>query len=467
MRHLLPVGEGKTLDLLNLLLALRDACRRLWAGLSLRMSKLLKAVAMRSDSLSLTARYVFPVEGEPIPNGWISIIDGAISRVGRSHGVRPDFDLGNVAILPGFVNAHTHLDLSKIEPKADRADGSEDEMRWLRRVVEQRRRTMADESRSAVADNIASSLAAGTTAVADISPGGFSWNPIADSPLRGIVFAEVLGLRRMRGIQTNEQAWTWIASLSIGDDEPIRRLRPGLSPHAPYSTAGWIYERASAGNLPLSTHLAEMPEERQLLETLDGPLRDFLKEIGAWDDEWEPLGPSPADYFRRGELRQADWLIAHGTYLRPDEFWGLRPTGGEGDRRVAVAYCPRTHARFGHAPHPYRAMLERGVIVCLGTDGLASSPSLSILDEIRFLHRQDNSLSGSLLLTMATLFGAWAMRIDDVVGSLAPRKRADLAIVALPDREGLDPHQLLLDSDLPVVGTMSDGEFVSGRWTNF
>ena len=102
-------------------------------------------------------------------------------------------------------------------------------------------------------------------------------------------------------------------------------------------------------------------------------------------------------------------------------------------------------------------MLERGVIVCLGTDSLASSPTLGVLDEVRFLHRRDPSLSGPLLLTMATLFGAWALRIDDVAGSLKPGKSADLAVVALPDRDEADPHDLLLDGDGPVVATMFDG----------
>ncbi len=423
---------------------------------------------MRSDSLTLTARYVFPVEGDPIPNGWISVIDGAVSRVGRSNGVRPDFDLGNVAIVPGFVNAHTHLDLTPIEPVADRADGTEDEIAWLKRVVSMRRATMPDQSRAAVIRNISSSLSYGTTSIADITPGGLSWNDVADSPLRGIVFAEILGLRRMRGLETTQHAWDWIASLGLNEGDPPLRLRPGLSPHAPYSTAPWLFERSGAGKLPLSTHFAEMPEERQLLQNRSGPLREFLEEIGAWDPEWEPAGPSPVDYLRLSALRDSDWLIAHGTYFHPDEFWSLRPSasGSESDRRIAVAYCPRTHARFGQAPHPYRALLERGVIVCLGTDGLASSPTLSILDEARFLHRRDRSLSGKLLLTMATLFGAWAMRIDDIVGSIAPRKRADFAIVALPNEENADPYSLLFDHEGPVVGTMSDGQFVSGPWRN-
>ena len=103
------------------------------------------------------------------------------------------------------------------------------------------------------------------------------------------------------------------------------------------------------------------PRSSSCCEHRDGPLRRFLEELGAWDDDWEPIGPRPADYVRRGELRNADWLIAHGTYLDPSDFWQLRPEAAPGGQRVAVAFCPRTHARFGHAPHPYRAMLERGV----------------------------------------------------------------------------------------------------------
>ena len=208
--------------------------------------------------------------------------------------------------------------------------------------------------------NVAACVASGTTGIADITPAGQSWDALSGAPLRGVAYAEVLGLRRMRGIETTQDAWDWISSLDIDDDGPTRRLRPGLSPHAPYSTAGWIYERAAAGKLPLSTHLAEMPEELTLLETRGGPLRDFLEEIGAWDDDWEPLGASPVDYLRRGDLRDSDWLVAHGTYLRPEEFWTLRPNGEDNDKRVAVAFCPRTHARFGQAPHPYRSMLGRG-----------------------------------------------------------------------------------------------------------
>jgi cytosine/adenosine deaminase-related metal-dependent hydrolase len=415
-----------------------------------------------ASSLSLTARYIFPVEGEPIEDGFLAIEDGRISILGPMDGRYPDKDLGNVAILPGFVNAHTHLDLSAIP---NQAPGSvEDELAWLRRVVAERRSTSAESVRATIDQNLEASLAAGTTLLGDITTAGASWKPVAQAPVRAVVFAELIGLERMRGLQSSEEAWDWIAKIKP-EEQVAACARPGLSPHAPYSTSPWLYHKAAQANLPLSTHLAEMPEELELLSTRNGPMRAFLEELGAWDDAWEPIGARPADYVRRHALRQADWVIAHGTYLDPSEFWQFRPEAAPDGQRVAIAYCPRTHARFGHAPHPFRSMLERGIVVCLGTDSLASSPSLSILEEMRFLYRSDPSLRGPLLLTMATLFGAWALRAETVTGSLKVGKSADLAIVALPDRHETDPHRLVLESDLPIVAACFEGRFVNGPWS--
>ena len=420
---------------------------------------------MRRGAISLRARYVFPAEGPPIADGVVAIEGGRVAWVGPARERAADLDLGAVAIIPGLVNAHTHLELSRMPGDDGPPPGrSEDEVEWLRRVTLRR---ISGEWGPSYADNVRRNLRAaidaGTTLVADTTTAGLSWGAIAESPVRGVVFAEVLGLKRHRGLQTNGAAWKWLGSITP-EDQVAANARPGLSPHAPYSTAGWLYHNAATSRLPLSTHLAEMPEELRLLEGRDGPLRRFLEEIGAWDDEWEPIGPRPSDYIRKGELRDADWLVAHGTYIEPSEFWQLRPEASAKGHRVAVAYCPRTSARFGHHAHPYRALLEKGAIVCLGTDSLASSPTLGVLDEMRFLHARDGSLSGELLLTMGTLFGAWALRAESATGSLRPGKSADLAVVRLPDRDEADPYMLLLESDLPVVATMFEGDFVAGSW---
>ncbi len=415
---------------------------------------------MRRGTLTIGARYVYPVEGPPIENGCLTIEYGRIAWVGSAGDRRCDMDLGNVAIVPGFVNAHTHLELASLSrPACDK----ENEVSWLRHVVAQRRAGGEDAIRAIAKQNVQASTDAGTTFLADIATAGVSWESVAAAPLRAVVFAELIGLKRNRGLEISEMAWKWLGSIRP-ETQVAACARPGLSPHAPYSTAGWLYHKAVASRMPLSTHLAEMPEELRLLQHRDGPLRGFLEDLGAWDDDWEPIGPRPADYVRKGELRNADWLIAHGTYLEPDDFWQLRPEAAPEGHRVAIAFCPRTHARFGHARHPYRALLERGAIVCLGTDSLASSDSLSILDEIRFLHGRDESLSGELLLTMATLFGAWALRAETTTGSIKPGKSADLAIVSLLNRDAEDPYDLLLESECPVISTVFEGDFVSGRW---
>jgi cytosine/adenosine deaminase-related metal-dependent hydrolase len=417
--------------------------------------------------LTLAARYVFPVEGPPIPEGRVSIHDGRIVRLSSrgDDGPAVDIDLGNAAITPGFVNAHTHLDLEPIARAS--LEEPEDEVAWLRRVVDARRSSPPGSGLESALRNVGASVTQGTTLLADTTSGGQSWGAVAGAPLRGVVFHELIGLNRLRGLETSGAAFEWLADVRRDDTsiEPDPKTRSGLSPHAPYSTAGWLYHRAAIAKLPLSTHLAEMPEELELLESRSGPLRHFLEGLGAWDDNWEPIGPKPADYIRKGDLRQTDWIVAHGNYLDPSEFWQFRPEAAPNGQRVAIAYCPRTHARFGHAPHPYRAMLDRGIVVCLGTDSLASSPSLGILDEARFLRRRDESASGELILTMATLFGAWALRSEHLTGSLKPGKSADLAIVKLPDFDDPDPYRLLLESNLPVLATMFRGAFVHGPWS--
>ncbi len=187
-----------------------------------------------------------------------------------------------------------------------------------------------------------------------------------------------------------------------------------------------------------------MPAERAFLTDRSGPLRQFVDGLGAWTEGWRPVGPVAGRLRRRRPGSRADWIVAHGNIFEPPEFARLvlrrRPAG------VAVAYCPRTHARFGHPPHPFRAMLDAGVVVCLGTDSLASSPTLSILDEVRFLHRHHPDVPGATLLRMATIHGAWALRMD--AEDRQPRTgqvRRPAPCSRSTDAAQRDPHHRWLD----------------------
>ncbi|MCP4592601.1 MAG: amidohydrolase family protein, partial [bacterium] len=114
-----------------------------------------------------------------------------------------------------------------------------------------------------------------------------------------------------------------------------------------------------------------------------------------------------------------------------------------------VAYCPRTHAAFGHAPHRFGEMLSAGINVCIGTDSLASTPSLSVLDELRQVRRTIEQADTHELIEMGTLRGARALGLDRVVGSLEPGKQADMVVVPLARGADCDPGENLLRSTLP------------------
>ena len=418
--------------------------------------------------LTLAARWLFPVEGDPLESACMDIRGGRIVAIGPREGRLIDIDYGNAGIIPGLVNAHCHLELEPLEDDGWKlGDEPQNEVQWLKQVVKQRWLTDPESYAETASKNASQLVKFGTTLVADITTAGASGPALVETPIRSVIFAEMIGLKRLRAMTTNEAAWAWVNAVepALKRDRPTDgsfRQRIGLSPHAPYSTAGWIYHQAVGSGMPLTTHLAEMPEELEVLEQGTGPLKDFLDEIGAWpgEEEWKPIGHKPLDYVRHKDLRGADWLIAHGNYLDEKDLWQISPAALKPDQRVAVAYCPRTAHRFGHRNHPFRRLLERGAIVCLGTDSKASSPNLSILDEMRFLKSQNPDLAGSLILAMGTLFGAWALRADEFCGSLKPEKKADLAVVALPNQDegNTDPYSLIFNSDLPVVATWQEGE---------
>jgi aminodeoxyfutalosine deaminase len=386
----------------------------------------------------LTARYLFPVAGPPLAGGIVTIAGEKIAAVEPAGARTADIDLGNAAILPGFVNAHTHLDLSGMRSRCPPTAHFTD---WLRQVIANRRQQNPQQVEADIHAGIAECLRTGTTLVGDISSGGLSWSLLAQSKLRAVVFWEMLGLPLDRA----RQAWQqWLQWQDQHHDSPT--CRRGLSPHAPYSIHHELIGDAAATHLPLAIHLAETKAELELLADHSGPFQGFLSELGVWD----PTGLTPSvDEILRTTAQARYMLYIHANYLPPHV---SIPSNG------TIVYCPRTHAAFGHPPHPFREFLARGVRVALGTDSLASNPDLDLLAEMRFIHRRFPDFPGDALLRMGTLSGAEALGWTDETGSLEPGKSADLIVVPLPNEEA-PPHRLLFESDLPVSRTM-----VAGQW---
>jgi cytosine/adenosine deaminase-related metal-dependent hydrolase len=392
---------------------------------------------------TLTARWIFPVDAPPLHHGTISIADDRIESV-EAHGRRtPDTDLGNVALLPGFVNTHTHLDLGGLRGLAY---PSADFTGWLRRVITHRRSQSPEQVQAAIQAGIAEAVRFGTTLLGDITSGGASWDALSKAPCRAVVFHELLGLAQDRVVPALESAYSW---LSAHPAQPTSR--PGLSPHAPYSVRQEMFSYASKlcgwFHAPLAVHLAESPDELELLRHHRGKFVPFLQELGVWDPDG--LVPNTRAVVRLC-ARAPRLLLIHANYF-------AAPSAVP--RRATVVYCPRTHAAFGHPPHPLSKFLARRVRVALGTDSLASNPDLDLLAEARFVHARFPELPGEVLLRMITLAGAEALGWQDETGSLTTNKSADLVVLPLPEEESSDPHLLLWQSTLPVQSVM-----VRGRW---
>jgi cytosine/adenosine deaminase-related metal-dependent hydrolase len=391
---------------------------------------------------TLTARWVFPVSGPPLPGGVVSVRGGTIAAV-EPHGTRAaDEDLGNTALVPGLVNAHTHLDLSGargLVPPTDAAHFPD----WLRGVIAYRRTCSPDRVQGDIAAGLAECLRSGTTLLGDIAADGASWDTLAATPVRAVVFREVIGL-------TAEGVGRWNEAVEWGRDRSAERCRAGFSPHAPYSVNAAVIMKSVECLRPVAIHLAESPAERDLLDRRAGPFVEFLRGLGVWDGA--VLAESLAWVVRwtghAGSPRPV--LFAHGNYLPPDT--PFRP-------HQSVAYCPRTHAAFGHPPHPFREFLRRGGRVCLGTDSLASNPDLDPLAEARFVHARYPDVPGEQVLRMLTLSGAEALGWDVECGSLEAGKRADLVAVPLPDRDAADPYELLFADHPGERRTMFEGEW--------
>jgi cytosine/adenosine deaminase-related metal-dependent hydrolase len=393
---------------------------------------------------TLTARWIFPVSQPPLGGGTLTIAGDRIVAVEPHGRQQPDVDLGDVAVVPGLVNAHTHLDLTGLRGACPPGHVLPD---WLRCVIAARRQMTPEQVEKYIRQGLAECLRHGTTLVGDISAFGASFPVLRDAPLRAVVFRELLGLTEERARQAWADVEPWLNSV-----QPTATCRPGLSPHAPYSVRAWLLERAAELGrrdcLPIAIHLAESREEIELLHERSGPFVAFLQALGVWDPAGLVSGCDQVVRLNQGVSRL---LLAHATYFDPRS---SLPAG------TTVVYCPRTHAAFGHQPHPFRDLLCQGVRVALGTDSLASNPDLSVWNEVRFLRELHPDLPGDVLLRMATLSGAEALGWDFETGSLEPGKSADLAVLPFTGSAG-ETYTQLLEATAEVRSVMFRGQWLN------
>lgn len=361
---------------------------------------------------------------------------------GRAAGA---IDLGAVALIPGLVNAHTHLEFSLFADPIPTAGRFTD---WIRSVVKYRREH-PENPPAAIRSGVIESIRAGTTLIGEIATVGWSDADYSSSGFHGCIFQEVLGLGDER-VATQFAVTESIAAKHCTTPAGAP-FDFGLSPHAPYSVHPDLFQNtvrmATDHKLPIAMHLAETTAELDLLTNGTGDFRDLLTDFGVWRDGIFG-GQRPLDYLHALAGCQRV-LVIHGNYLDDEElqFLASQPN-------MTLVYCPRTHAAFGHTPHPWQRVLELGGRVAIGTDSRASNPDLSLFAELQFLAARHPEISHLELLRLGTTVGRQAL-----VGE-QPSTRADLCLVEWNGEQELDPAKSLFSPQNRVVGTMIEGNWV-------
>ncbi|HTV48294.1 MAG TPA: amidohydrolase family protein [Phycisphaerae bacterium] len=385
----------------------------------------------------LSAPLVLAAPDQLIQDGAVVINDSLILAIGKRSeilrqfpsAVEKHFD-GHV-LLPGFVNAHTHLELGFL---AGKIPGPAFFPEWVLKLQSSfpPQEQIPQVVSTGVCESVRQSLRFGVTTVGDITRRHQPCrSALQNVPSHVVSFGEVMALGRLR-----DQLDARFAA-AVDDATSSDRLTIGVSPHAPYSVEGPALKKIAAlaekRRLPLAMHLAEHSEESQFLADLSGPLGrewELMRQLDLLDDKIPLFNGSPIQWAKHYGLLDitVPVILAHVNYTSDDDLALLsRPN-------VSVAYCPRTRRYFGHdshSAHRWPDMLSRGINVCLATDSLASNPDLSVLREAQFVYQNYRDSNLADLYAMITTRPSAALGLADHVGRLSPGFYADIQAVPI------------------------------------
>ena len=370
------------------------------------------------DTYTIRFRALLKMTGEtPVENGQLVVERGRIKNIDTNQRGPVEgelVDLSNSLLLPGFVNAHCHLALSALKGRIPRRDRFAD---WARATIGENE-TVSMQNRILTMHAQAKVMAhSGVTALVDYLPQAELATEYALLPFRQTLFLEVLGFHPSLATSIAEKLESALKQKPAGSGS----IRWGLAPHAPYSVSPELFRKvnrlADQYKCPLSCHVAEFPEELQLLMEGSGDMKDLLLQLGVYDDDWTPPTTSPARYL--DSLGVLDSLTAIHLNLADDDLDLLKA------KNVKAVFCPQSTRWFRREKYmPVRELLDRGMVVGLGTDSLASNESLNFLDELRMAEEMLPNVSQEEILRMATQGGAETVGMD--CGVIEQGRPADL-----------------------------------------
>jgi 5-methylthioadenosine/S-adenosylhomocysteine deaminase len=377
---------------------------------------------------AVSADWVLPVDGPPLRDALVAWEGARIVEVARG---RAERHVEGAVILPGLVNAHSHVEYAVYAGFGDGRPFGD----WLATHITRKRALAYDEMLAIATSGVADLLSAGVTTTADYSFSGAAAAAADALGLRATVYLEVFG----SDPRDAERQFERLRARTVETD----LVRIGVSPHAPYTCSLDVYRWCLSLGIPVGTHLTESAAENEWLVSGSGRL--------AVDPSLlvEPSGRRAVATLE--EVLGPELLCAHCVDLTDAEIATLAAND------VPVAHCPRSNALLGCGIAPLTELRRAGVRVGLGTDSPASTPSFDVWEELRAAvhvararERRPDALTAEDALRIATLGSASALDRADELGSLTVGKRADLTILSLAG----SPYDPVED---PVVATVFGG----------
>lgn len=422
-----------------------------------------------------SARWVLPISIASIEGGAVVVAGTQIVDVGTRRRIIERFpdakekSFGEAAILPGFVNVHSHLELTVMRGFLE--DVENNFFAWLRKLTHVKyERLTPDDLRVSATWGANEAVRAGVTCVGDASDfGSASVRALRDVGLRGTTYQEVFGPDAREAQEQHARLRDKVEALRA-EETPL--VRVGVSPHAPYTVSAPLLEAvteyAIAENLPVMMHAAESEAESLLMREGRGSFAEHLAERGI---EWRAPGMSTIEYLDMLGVLHARPLLAHCVRVSDADIEMIQATN------ASIAHCPKSNAKLDHGCAQFVDFLEKRTVVGLGSDSVASNNTCDMLEEARFATLLAR-VRGSLLpgetrrmikadeaLAVITRGGAQALGLNERVGALGEGMEADLTIVRLDGAQQQPVHDpasalVFASSGRDVVLTMVAGREV-------